>query len=56
MIVAAIILGLIIIGLIVLRNFLSSRSCSDFDDGFRLGVALIIFCVIETGIVIDIIE
>lgn len=55
MIIAAIIVGLIVIGLIVLINFLSSRSCSDFDDGFRLGVVLIIFCVIEVGIVSDII-
>lgn len=55
MIIAAIILGLIIIGLIVLINFLSSRNYDDFDDGFRLGVALIIFCAIEIGIVSDII-
>jgi hypothetical protein len=54
MIIAAIIVGIIIIGLIILINFLSSRSCGDFDTGVRLGIMLILFCVIEIGIVIDI--
>lgn len=55
MIIAAFVVGLIIIGLIILINFLSSRSCGDFDTGFLLGIVLILFCVIEIGIVSDII-
>lgn len=54
MILAAIIVGLIIVGLIILINYLSS--CGDFDTGFRLGIVLILFCVIESGIISDIIE
>lgn len=55
MIIAAFIVGLIIIGLIILINFLSSRSCGDFDTGILLGIVLLVFGVIEIGIVSDII-
>lgn len=55
MIIAAFVVGLIIIGLIVLINFLNNRSCGDFDTGVLLGVVLLIFGVIEIGIVSNII-
>lgn len=55
MIIAAIILGLVIIGLIILINFLNSRSCGDFDTGVLLGIVLLVFGVIEIGIVSNII-
>lgn len=55
MIIAAFIIGLIIIGLIILINFLSSRSCGDFDTGILLGIVLLVFGVIEIGIVSNII-
>lgn len=55
MIIAAFVVGLIIIGLIILINFLSSRSCGDFDAGILLGSVLLIFGVIEIAIVSNII-
>lgn len=55
MIIAAFLVGLLMIGLIILINVLSSRSCGDFDAGFLLGIVLTIFCVIEIGIVSNII-
>lgn len=55
MIIAAFVVGLIIIGLIILINFLSSRSCGDFDTGILLGIVLLVFGVIEIGIVSNII-
>lgn len=55
MIIAAFVVGLIIIGLIILINFLSSRSCGDFDTGILLGIVLLVFCVIGIGIVSNII-
>ena len=55
MIIAAIILGIVIIGLIVLINFLSSRSCDDLDTGVFLGAVLMIFCAIKICIVSNII-
>jgi hypothetical protein len=55
MIIAAFVVGLIIIGLTILINFLSSRSCGDFDTGILLGIVLLVFGVIEIGIVSNII-
>ena len=55
MIIAAIILGLVIIGLIVLINHLSKYS-NDFDGGFFLGMWFTVFCVIEVGMIIGITE
>lgn len=55
MIIAAVILGLLIIGLIVLINHLSRHS-NDFDGGFFLGMWFTIFCVIEVGMIIGITE
>lgn len=53
MIIATIILGILIIGLIVLINYLS-RSGDDLGVGIFFGIWLIICIVIETGIIIDI--
>lgn len=55
MIIAAIIVGLIIIGLIILTNFISSSGHGDMDTGVFFGILLTILCVIEIGIVSDII-
>lgn len=54
MIIAAFVVGLII-GLIVLINFLNSRSCDDLDTGVFLGAVLMIFCAIKICIVSNII-
>lgn len=56
MIIAAIIVGLIIIGLVFLINHISSHGYGDMDTGVILGMVLIIFCVIEIGIFSTIIE
>lgn len=56
MIIAAVILGLIIIGLIVLMNYISSHCNGDFDGGVCLGILLTVFCIIEIGIMSDIIK
>lgn len=55
MITAAIILGLIIIGLFFLINHISSNGSGDLDTGVLLGVVLMICFVIEIWIVSDII-
>ena len=54
MIIAAIIVGLIIIGLIFLINHISSHGYGDMDTGVILGIVLIIFCIIEIGMILDI--
>lgn len=56
MMIAAIIVGLIIIGLMILINFISSNGHGDMDTGVFFGVLVTIFFVIEIGIVSDIIE
>lgn len=53
MIIAAIILGILIIGLIVLINHLS-RGSDDLGVGVFFGIWLIICIVIEIGMIIDI--
>ena len=55
MIIAAVILGLIIIGLIVLINYISSHCKGNFDDGVGFGILLTVFCIIEIGVVSNII-
>lgn len=56
MIIAIIILGVVIIGLIVLISFLSYHNRGDLDVGvfFFFGVWLIICCVTETSMIMDI--
>lgn len=56
MIIAAIIVGIIIIGLIVLKDFINNNGNGDMDIGVFFGVALSIFFVIEICIINDIIE
>lgn len=56
MIIAAIILGLLIIGLMVFINYLSHQSTGEFDSGFHFGIMFIVCLVIEIGIVSKIIE
>lgn len=51
MIIVAIIVGLIIVGLIFLLNYISSNGYGDMDTGVFFGVLVTIFCVIEIGIV-----
>ena len=54
MIIAVIILGLVIIGLIVLISHLSRGDNAAFDVGIFFGVWLIICIVIEIGLIIGI--
>lgn len=54
MIIAAIILGIIIIGLIVLINHISRYCSDDLSIGMFFGIWLIICLVIEIGMIIDI--
>jgi hypothetical protein len=54
MIIAAIILGLMIIGLIVLMIHISRYSSDDLGIGIFFGIWLVICVVIEIGIIIDI--
>lgn len=56
MIIAAVILGLVIIGLIVLINYLSHQSEGEFDSGFLFGIMFIICLIAEIGIIVDITE
>ena len=51
MIIAIIILGVVIIGLVVLINHISSNGYGDMDTGVFFGVLVTIFCVIEICIV-----
>jgi hypothetical protein len=54
MILAAIIVGLIIIGLTALISFINSQGSGNMDTGVLFGVLIAVFCMIEIGIVIDI--
>lgn len=56
MIITAIIVGLIIIGLIVLKDFISNNGYDDMDVGVFFGILLTLFFVIEIGIISTIIE
>ncbi len=56
MIIAAIVVGLIIIGLVVLINFISSNGHGNMDSGVFSGVLVTLFGVIEIGIVSNIIK
>lgn len=56
MIISAIVMGLIIIGLIVLINFVHNSDHGDMDTGLFFGILLSILCVIEICIVSKIIE
>lgn len=56
MIIGAIIVGLIIIGLMALINYLSHQSTGEFDSGFHFGIAFIVCLAIEIGIFSKIIE
>ena len=54
MIVAAILVGMILTGLICLCNYISNNKFGDFDLGVFLGIVISVFSVIEIGIVSDI--
>jgi hypothetical protein len=54
MIAAAILVGLILIGLIFMANYISDGKRGDFDMGIFLGIVISVFSVIEIGIVSDI--
>lgn len=56
MIIAAIIIGLIIIALFALEGFISSSGDGNMDTGFFLGMLVTIFLVFEIGIISNIIE
>lgn len=56
MIIAAIIIGLIIIALVALEGFISSSGDGNMDTGFFLGMLVTIFFVFEIGIISNIIE
>ena len=55
MIITAIVIGIIIIGLIVLTNYLNSSSYGDMGAGVFFAGLVMIFCVIEANIISDII-
>lgn len=54
MIAAAVLVGLILIGLICIANYISDSKRGDFDIGVFLGIVISVFSVIEIGIVSDI--
>ena len=54
MIVAAVLVGLILIGLIFMANYISDSKKGYFDMGIFLGIVISVFSVIEIGIVRDI--
>ena len=56
MIISAIVLGLIIIVLIILINFISSNGYGSMDVGVFFGGLVVILCVIEIAIVNNITE
>lgn len=56
MIIAAIIVGLIIIVLSASISFISSSGRGNMDTGVFLGVLVTIFCVMEIDIISNIIE
>lgn len=51
MIVAAIAVGIIMIGLVYVCTYMSSNRLGDVDTGVSLGIALSVLFVIEIGIV-----
>jgi hypothetical protein len=53
-IVAAVLVGLILIGLIFMANYISDSKKGYFDMGIFLGIVISVFSVIEIGIVGDI--
>lgn len=56
MIIAAIVLGLIIMILIILINYISSNGYGNMDVGVFFGGLVVILCVIEIAIVNNITE
>lgn len=54
MIGAAIVVGIVLIGLIYFCTYMSSKRLGDVDMGMFLGIVLSVFFVIEVGIVSDI--
>lgn len=54
MIAAAVLVGLILIGLIFMANYISDSKKGYFDMGIFLGIVISVFSVIEIGIVSDI--
>lgn len=56
MIIAVIILGLVIIGLVSLVGFISSSNHDNTDTGFFFGILIMILGATEIGIVSDIIR
>lgn len=54
MIAAAVLVGLVLIGLIFMANYISDSKRGDFDLGVFLGIVISVFSVIEIGIVSDI--
>lgn len=56
MIIAIIILGLVIIGLIVLITHISRHDSGAFDIGIWFGIWLLICIIVEIGMIVDITE
>ena len=54
MIAAAVLVGLILIGLIYFCTYMSNKRLGDVDMGIFLGIVISVFFVIEVGIVSDI--
>ena len=55
-IVAAVLVGLVLIGLIFMANYISDSKKGYFDIGVFLGLVISTFMVIEVGIIIEILE
>lgn len=55
LIVAAVVVGIILIGLVYLYTYMSSNRLGDVDQGLSLGIVLGVFFVIEIGIINEII-
>ena len=57
MITAAIIIGIIIIAIIILLDYISNNSkTAKFSDGISGGIIISMFLVLELGIILDILE
>lgn len=54
MIATIILIGLILIGLISLGNYISDSKSRYFGEGVFLGIVISVFSIIEVGIVTDI--
>lgn len=56
MIAAAILVGIVLIGVISLSNYISHNKLGYFDMGIFLGIVIGVFLVIEMGIINDMLE